>query len=238
MARASISLPVPLSPVISTRVSVPATMCAWPSFSSMMALRVISPARQSSAPSTKPEIFSAFCTCASNSCFSTGLVRNPNAPICVACTASGNRAVRGQQDHLQSRPADLQFLQQADAVELVHAQIRDHQIRTKTAGRGQRLHAIFHGLDFVVLGTQADGQQSQQTRVVVDHQNACLALDGCDSLLAYLWSALAQIGLNVGDRIQFGLGFLKLMAQLAHCRRVPPAIAGSRPSVVPDRRCA
>ncbi len=37
MARASSSLPVPLSPVISTRASVPATMCACASFSSIAA---------------------------------------------------------------------------------------------------------------------------------------------------------------------------------------------------------
>jgi hypothetical protein len=89
MARASSSLPVPLSPVISTRASVPATMCAWPSRSSISALRETMPVRQSSATSLKPEILSAFCTCASSSVFSTGLVRKPNAPICVACTASG-----------------------------------------------------------------------------------------------------------------------------------------------------
>ena len=35
MARASNSLPVPLSPVSSTRASVPATMLAWASLSSI-----------------------------------------------------------------------------------------------------------------------------------------------------------------------------------------------------------
>ncbi len=89
MARASSSLPVPLSPTISTRASVPATMCACASRSSMMALRVMMSERHSSVESVKPEIFSARWIWSSSSCLSTGLVRKPNAPICVACTASG-----------------------------------------------------------------------------------------------------------------------------------------------------
>ena len=89
MARASNSLPVPLSPVISTRASVPATMCAWESFSSTSELRVMISARQSSSLSAKPEMRRAFCTWSSSSCLSTGFVRKPNAPSCVACTASG-----------------------------------------------------------------------------------------------------------------------------------------------------
>ena len=62
MARASSSLPVPLSPVISTRASVPATMLAWASLSSMIWLRVMTLARQSSSTCAKPETLSAFCT--------------------------------------------------------------------------------------------------------------------------------------------------------------------------------
>ena len=89
IARASSSLPVPLSPVISTRASVPATMCACARRSSMTALRVMISLRQSSAASLKPEMRSARCTWSSSSCLSTGLVRKPKAPIWVACTASG-----------------------------------------------------------------------------------------------------------------------------------------------------
>ena len=55
----------------------------------MLALRVMISARQSSSEALKPEIRSAFCTWSRSSCLSTGLVRKPNAPICVACTASG-----------------------------------------------------------------------------------------------------------------------------------------------------
>ena len=41
-----------------------------------------------------------------------------------------NRAVRGQDDDAQPRRATLDFLEQADAVHLVHAQIGDDEIRT------------------------------------------------------------------------------------------------------------
>ena len=89
IALASSSLPVPLSPVISTRASVPATMCAWASRSSITELRVMISLRQSSPESLKPEMRSARCTWSSSSCLSMGLVRKPKAPIWVACTASG-----------------------------------------------------------------------------------------------------------------------------------------------------
>jgi hypothetical protein len=89
IARASSSLPVPLSPENSTRASVPATMCACASFSSISTLRVMMSARHSSVVSVKPEIFSARWIWSSSSCLSTGFVRKPNAPICVAWTASG-----------------------------------------------------------------------------------------------------------------------------------------------------
>ncbi len=55
----------------------------------MSGLRVMMSARHSSSTVGKPEIFNAFCTCSSSSCFSTGLVMKLNAPLCVARTASG-----------------------------------------------------------------------------------------------------------------------------------------------------
>ena len=127
--------------------------------------------------SLKPEIFSARWIWSSSSCLSTGLVRKPKAPICVACTASGNGAVRGQQDHLEARPADLQFLQQADAVHRLHAKVGDDEVGTKTARGRQRLRGALHRFDFVVLGAEADREEAQQARVVVDDQDSRLALD-------------------------------------------------------------
>jgi hypothetical protein len=54
-----------------------------------------------------------------------------------------------------------QLLEQADAVHLVHAQIRDHEVGPETHARGQRCRRAFDRFDFVVLGAQADGQQPQ-----------------------------------------------------------------------------
>ena len=88
----------------------------------------------------------------------------------------GNRAVRGENDHPQTRPAALQLLQQADAVHLIHAQIGDHQVRPESRAGGQRRRGAFDRFDFVVLGAQPDGQQAQQPGVVVDHQDSRLAL--------------------------------------------------------------
>jgi len=87
-----------------------------------------------------------------------------------------NRAVRRENDHAKPRPTALQFLQQPNAVHLIHAQIRDDEVGPETRASGQRRGRAFNGLDFVVLRAQPDGQQSQQSGVVVDHQNARFAL--------------------------------------------------------------
>ena len=50
-----------------------------------------------------------------------------------------NRAVGGEDDDLQPRPAVLQLLEQPDAVHLVHAQVGDHQVGPEAAGGGERL---------------------------------------------------------------------------------------------------
>ena len=76
----------------------------------------------------------------------------------------------------QARPAALQFLEQADAVHLVHAQVRDHEIRPEAHAGGERRGGAFDRFDFVVLGAQPDGQEAQQPRVIVHHQDARLAL--------------------------------------------------------------
>ena len=87
-----------------------------------------------------------------------------------------NRAVGGQDDHSQTRPAALQLLEQSDAVHLIHAKIGDHEVGTESRARGECRRGALHGLDLVVLGAQADGQQTQQPGVVIDHQNSRLAL--------------------------------------------------------------
>jgi len=48
----------------------------------------------------------------------------------------GDRSMRRQNDDLQARPTTLQFLQKADAIHLVHAQIRDHEVRTESCASG------------------------------------------------------------------------------------------------------
>ena len=86
-----------------------------------------------------------------------------------------DRAVRGEQNDLQARPAVLQLLQQPDAVHLIHAQIGDHQVGPEAAGSRERERRALHGLDVVTLGAQADRQQAQQPWVIVHYQNACFA---------------------------------------------------------------
>ena len=179
MARASSSLPVPLSPVISTRASVPATMCACASFSSMSGA-----ARDDlGAPVLIGMRRSRRCLQRLLHLIEQFLLVDRLGEEAEGAHLRGlhrirNGAVRGQQDDLQSRPAVLQLLEQPDAVHLIHAQIGDHQIGPEAARGGQRLHAVLHRLDVVALRAQADRQQAQQPRVVVDHQDAGLAFAG------------------------------------------------------------
>ncbi len=90
----------------------------------------------------------------------------------------GNRAVRGEDDDLQAGPAILQFLQEADAVHLVHAKVGDDEVGPEAARGGECLHAALDRFYVVILRAQADGEQAKQARIVVDHQDACLAFAG------------------------------------------------------------
>ena len=63
--------------------------------------------RQSSVVSAKPGNAQRLLTWSSSSCLSTGLVRKPNAPICVACTASGIVPCAVRMMTLQPRVARL-----------------------------------------------------------------------------------------------------------------------------------
>ncbi len=133
-----------------------------------------------------------------------------------------NRAVRREDDDLEARVAGLQFLQQADAVHLVHAQVGDHQLGPEAAGGRQRQCRTFDGFDLVVLRAQADGQEAQQPRVVVDDQDAGLAFGGMGSgelhgglhqkplrlpSLRLRRAPVVRRALDVRDGVQLGLSF-------------------------------
>ena len=90
----------------------------------------------------------------------------------------GNGAVGREDDDLEPGIPRLQFLEQPDAVHLVHAQVGDDQLGAEAAGGCERERRAFHGLHFVILRTEADGQQAKQARIVVDDQDAGFALGG------------------------------------------------------------
>ena len=85
-----------------------------------------------------------------------------------------NGAVGRENNDLQARPTVLQLLQQPDAVHVIHPQIGDHQVRTEPAGGSERLYAALNRFDIITFRTQADGQQAQQARVIINHQDARL----------------------------------------------------------------
>ena len=229
MARASSSLPVPLSPVISTRASVPATMCAWASFSSI-------------SGAARDDLGAPVLVRGAEAGDAQRLLHLVEQLLLVDRLGEEaerahlrrlhrirNGAVRGEDDDLQSRPAVLQLLEQPDAVHLVHAQVGDDEIGTEAAGGRERLRAALHRLDVVALRAQADGQQAQQPRVVIDHENARFAFAGLiqgvlvhrfglhreSSRLASFVArfALVQRALDVGDGVELGVRLVELLAQ-------------------------
>ena len=80
--------------------------------------------------------------------------------------------MRREQQHAEPGTLALDLLQQLDPVHVVHAQIRDDEIRPETRQRGECLGRAFDGFHVVVLRSQADAQEAQQARVVVDQQDA------------------------------------------------------------------
>ncbi len=84
----------------------------------------------------------------------------------------GNRAVRRQQQHAEAGTLPLDLLQQPDTVHALHAQIGDDEIGTEPRQSGERLRRALDRFDVVALRPQADAQQAQQARVVVDQQNS------------------------------------------------------------------
>ncbi len=138
----------------------------------MAGLRVMISALHSSVLFGMPDTFMARSTYSSSCCLSTGFVRKPNAPLCVASTASGIVPCAVSSSTQRPGPLALDLLQQLDAVHVVHAQVGDDEIRPETRQRGERFGRAFDGFDVVVLRPQADAQQAQQARVVVDQQDA------------------------------------------------------------------
>ena len=89
-----------------------------------------------------------------------------------------NRAVRRDDHDAQSRRTGLQLFQQPDAVHLVHAQVGDDEVGREAIQRRQRLVRALDGLDVVTLGAQANTQQAQQSRIVIDEQDLAFGLGG------------------------------------------------------------
>ncbi len=87
-----------------------------------------------------------------------------------------NRAVRRDDHDAQAGRARLQFLEKADAVHLVHTQVGNDEIRAEAVQRRQCLVRALDGLDVITFGAQANGQQAQQTRVVVDEEDLAFGM--------------------------------------------------------------
>ena len=84
----------------------------------------------------------------------------------------GNRAVGRQEQHAEAGPLALDLLEQRDAVHALHAQVADHEVGPEPRQRGERLRGALDRFDVVALRAQANAQEAQQPRVVVDEQNS------------------------------------------------------------------
>ena len=77
-----------------------------------------------------------------------------------------------QEQHAEAGPLPLDLLEQRDPVHVLHAQVADHEIGPEPRERGERLRRALDRFDVVALRPQANAQQAQQARVVVDEQNS------------------------------------------------------------------
>ncbi len=134
----------------------------------MTALRVTISLRQSSVVSAKPETFSALPHLVEQLLLVDRLGEERERAALRRLHRVRNRAVRGQDDDAQARRATLDFLEQADAVHLVHAQVGDDEIRTHAPQRRERGSSALDCVDFVIFGAQTDREQPQQPRIVVN----------------------------------------------------------------------
>src|SRR5258706_15449121 len=82
----------------------------------------------------------------------------------------GDRAVRGEDDHRQSRVRRLDLLEERHAVHAVHAQVGEDQVGARRRDRGERALTAFHGGHVVAVGLQPDGEEPEKIRVVVNQQ--------------------------------------------------------------------
>src|SRR5210317_592443 len=74
-------------------------------------------------------------------------------------------------DDAQAGRAGLQFLEQANAVHLVHSEVGNNQVRAETIHGGECFVSRFHGLYIESLGTKTNTQEAKQSRVVVNEQD-------------------------------------------------------------------
>jgi hypothetical protein len=76
--------------------------------------------------------------------------------------------MRGKNDDAQPGRAGLDFLEQTDAVHLVHAQVGDDEIGTHASQRRECRGRALDCIDFVIFRAQTDREQPQQPRIVVN----------------------------------------------------------------------
>ena len=184
---------------------------------SIAGLRVMISALHSSVLFGMPDTFMARSTYSSSCCLSTGFVRKPNAPLCVASTASGMvPCAVSSSTQSPGRWRWISFSSWMPSM-LSMRRSRDDEIRPETRQRGERLGRAFDGFDVVVLRPQADAQQAQQARVVVDQQDA--AAQRCSGSWLYLWIwtifAFPNRSFDVGDGVESGACLVERGFELA-----------------------
>ncbi len=86
----------------------------------------------------------------------------------------------------------MNFFEQPDPIHVLHAQVGDHEIRSKPRQGRQRFRRALDGHDFVTFGAEPNAQKAQQSRVVIDEQDtpARTLLGSGHALKGRLWHRL------------------------------------------------
>jgi hypothetical protein len=90
----------------------------------------------------------------------------------------GNRAVGREDDDWQAGMRDLDLPEERHAVHALHAQVGEHQVRAGRGDGGERPLAAVDRGDLVAVGLEADREEPEEIRVVVDEQQRSVSVPG------------------------------------------------------------
>ena len=177
MVRATNSLPVPLSPVMSTEAVLGATISIRRNTS---CIRLEGPTSEPSTPMSRslrrlasssrsvPRKREAFCRILRRRVGFTGFSMKSKAPDLHRADCRVDAALRGEQDDCDLLRLRGDVLQQLHAIHARHAQVGNDDARVPALDRFQRFHPVAGGFGLIAPGTDQFGQSGPFVLLIFD----------------------------------------------------------------------